>query len=412
MKKQIRALALAVLFALSLLPAAGFAAENVATVNGTCYTSLQDALNAAVQVPSGTATVEILKDVTLTEWTPVYFNSYPPSGSNTVIIHGNDHTIYDLPDMLFVGTWTGTKLEINDLTIDGAAISHNTDSQGTAAFIGTVSCTQTVTLDNCHVINSEITGGDWTGAFVGYAAGYSNQGDGPVFTTVTISNCTVSNNEIVGGGSTGGVVGHATGDAWTTFAVTDTTIVDNVITCTDDSSNKAGSVMGTVGAAGSSVVADRTGSVQVDANVGENTVTSNGTVITTIYGRQGTPNGKLEITGGTYKYEPVAESDKRADFASAPQGSYTVGPLVTPAYAGPVMNWVKVNAANNGVVKSGPLAASAGATVTLYPKAAEGYVLDTVEVLDAEGNAVQLDGLKFAIPAGGVTVNATFKLAQ
>ena len=83
-----------------------------------------------------------------------------------------------------------------------------------------------------------------------------------------------------------------------------------------------------------------------------------------------------------------------------------------PAYAGPVMNWVKVNAADNGVVKSGPLAASAGATVTLYPKAAEGYVLDTVEVLDAEGNAVELDGLKFAIPAGGVTVNATFKLAE
>ena len=85
---------------------------------------------------------------------------------------------------------------------------------------------------------------------------------------------------------------------------------------------------------------------------------------------------------------------------------------VAPAYAGPVMNWVKVNAANNGVVKSGPLAASAGATVTLYPKAAEGYVLDTVEVLDAEGNAVALDGLKFAIPAGGVTVNAAFKLAD
>ena len=90
----------------------------------------------------------------------------------------------------------------------------------------------------------------------------------------------------------------------------------------------------------------------------------------------------------------------------------TVIPPVYPAYAGPVMNWVKVNTADNGVVKSGPLAASAGATVTLYPKAAEGFVLDTIEVLDAEGNAVALDGLKFAIPAGGVTVNATFKAAQ
>jgi len=90
----------------------------------------------------------------------------------------------------------------------------------------------------------------------------------------------------------------------------------------------------------------------------------------------------------------------------------TVVPPVYPTYAGPVMNWVKVNTADNGVVKSGPLAASAGATVTLYPKAAEGFVLDTIEVLDAEGNAVALDGLKFAIPAGGVTVNATFKAAQ
>jgi len=85
---------------------------------------------------------------------------------------------------------------------------------------------------------------------------------------------------------------------------------------------------------------------------------------------------------------------------------------VAPVYGGPVMNWVKCNTAENGVVKSGPLAASAGATVTLYPKAAAGYVLDTVEVLDAEGNALELDGLKFQIPLGGVTVNATFKLAE
>ena len=76
------------------------------------------------------------------------------------------------------------------------------------------------------------------------------------------------------------------------------------------------------------------------------------------------------------------------------------------------MNFLEEKILANGVVKSGPLAASAGATVTLYPKAAEGYVLDTLEVLDAEGNTVELDGLKFAIPAGGVTVNDTFKAAQ
>ena len=76
MKKQIRALALAVLFALSLLPAAGFAAENVATVNGTGYTSLQEALNAAA-AGSGNVIVEILADIDLTgkDWNPVTVNA-------------------------------------------------------------------------------------------------------------------------------------------------------------------------------------------------------------------------------------------------------------------------------------------------------------------------------------------------
>jgi len=113
-------------------------------------------------------------------------------------------------------------------------------------------------------------------------------------------------------------------------------------------------------------------------------------------------NGKTDLTG-------------MVDGVAAPAaGEIKTAPVnyVAPAYAGPVMNWVKVNAADNGVVKSGPLAASEGATITLYPKAATGYVLDTVEVLDAEGNAVQLDGMKFKVPAGGVTVNATFKLAE
>ena len=116
--------------------------------------------------------------------------------------------------------------------------------------------------------------------------------------------------------------------------------------------------------------------------------------------------------GGTLNGEEDASTNVNENITANGGRIYEDVVDLTPAYAGPVMNWVKVNAANNGVVKSGPLAASAGATVTLYPKAAEGYVLDTVEVLDAEGTAVELDGLKFAIPAGGVTVNATFKLAE
>ena len=123
------------------------------------------------------------------------------------------------------------------------------------------------------------------------------------------------------------------------------------------------------------------------------------------------PEGtNVTISGGTFASESAEFVNANLAEGLQMGSDGTVGAV--PAYAGPVMNWVKVNTADNGVVKSGPLAASAGATVTLYPKAAAGYVLDTVEVLDAEGNAVELDGLKFAIPAGGVTVNATFKLAE
>ena len=125
-----------------------------------------------------------------------------------------------------------------------------------------------------------------------------------------------------------------------------------------------------------------------------------------------TENGRSYYSKNTA--DGIVVVDEQGNKLTATGSGYvnTVIPPVYPAYAGPVMNWVKVNTADNGVVKSGPLAASAGATVTLYPKAAEGFVLDTIEVLDAEGNAVVLDGLKFAIPAGGVTVNATFKAAQ
>ena len=59
MKKQIRALILALLFAITLLPAAVFAAENVATIGETGYATLAEAAAAA---RSGD-TIKLLGDV-------------------------------------------------------------------------------------------------------------------------------------------------------------------------------------------------------------------------------------------------------------------------------------------------------------------------------------------------------------
>lgn len=82
------------------------------------------------------------------------------------------------------------------------------------------------------------------------------------------------------------------------------------------------------------------------------------------------------------------------------------------AYAGPVMNWVKVNETWGGTVKVGPIAASVGCPITIYAKADAGFELDTVKVVDMDGKELELDGMKFLVPMGGATVTATFKVAK
>ena len=187
--------------------------------------------------------------------------------------------------------------------------------------------------------------------------------------------------------------------------------VDNSGTISGSLTTKDGPIVAYVGGVGYDSLADAitaagSGTVVLQGSQTENTTVGNTVTIEV-------PAGVTFTTDETGLKVVASSGCTLTTGGTAGAYTYTAEKIVTaPAYAGPVMNWGKVNAANNGVVKSGPLAASAGATVTLYPKAAEGYVLDTVEVLDAEGNAVALDGLKFAIPAGGVTVNATFKPAQ
>ncbi|MBO5440077.1 MAG: hypothetical protein J6A53_05420, partial [Clostridia bacterium] len=311
----------------------GHTAENVTVVvslvdvNGTTYGSLQEALNAAV-VAGDTVTVTLLDDIDLTgtTWTPVYFDSYKAEGTNTLIIDGNYKTITGLSDMLFSGIWTGTRFEVKNLTIDKATIKHDVDdtvgTTGVGAIVGKIEAIEDVVLNNVKLTNSHVEGGHWTGGFFGYIAGYSGN-DGPVFTTVSITNSEVSNSTITGKGSVGGVVGHATGDAWTSFGIADSEVTGNTITSTGSSTNKAGIVAGTIGAAGTAQTTNGTtltGGVSVSVTESKNTATSNGTEITTVYGRQGTSTGVLEITGGTYENYPIEENVSYA----APAEGYNI----------------------------------------------------------------------------------------
>ena len=285
----------------------------VAKIGETTYTTLAEALNAAAS-GTGNVTVDIIADIDLSDvdWNPVTVSA---PGYPVVTVNGNNKIITGLNNMLFAGTWAGNSgLIINDLTIaDSNIVNDENDinlTVGVGAFIGYPQASETITLNNCHLVNSTVKGGHWTGGLVGMAGGY-NGNDGPVFMNLTIKDCSVKDSTITGKGSAGGVIGHGSCAAWTNVVIENTTVSGNTITSTGSSANKAGAVMGTIGAAGQPTTANgetKTGGASVSATVSNNTVTSNGTAITTIYGRQGTSTGMLYVAGGNYDKYPIEET--------------------------------------------------------------------------------------------------------
>lgn len=296
----------------AVFDAANFPAP-VAKVGDVEYKSLQAALNAAV-AGTGNVTVTILKDVDLTgvTWNPVTVSG---PGYPVVTVEGNNKTITGLTDMLFAGTWAGgSGLIIKNLTIENSAIVNDKDDTegtvGVGAFIGYPQASATITLENCHLKNSSVEGGHWTGGLIGMAGGY-NGTDGPVFMNLTIKGCSVTGSTITGKGSAGGVIGHGSCSAWTNVVIEETTVSGNTITSTGSSTNKAGAVMGTIGAAGQATTVNgvtNTGGASVSATVASNNVKSGGTEITTIYGRQGSATGMLYVAGGSYDNYPIEQS--------------------------------------------------------------------------------------------------------
>ena len=224
-------------------------------------------------------------------------NGYNGTFKN-LTINGNNHTIKGLVEPLIGSTWTGGTLAFNNLTIDESNSETTNNSIGFGAFVGNISCNKLTTMTNCHLTNSTVKGGKWTGGMYGYGAGYSNQNDGPVFSEIEITDCSTENCTIEAKGSVGAICGHATGDTWTLVTVTNFTATGNTITSTDDSSKKAGSLVGTTGAGGSQDVAGKRGGVYFTNMIySNNTVTSNNTSIDRIYGRIGTPGGLFFVDG-------------------------------------------------------------------------------------------------------------------
>ncbi len=310
MKTRILACFLSVLMLVSMIPvsvsaekvndAKVFEVSDAATFN-EAITFLND--NDCV----GGLTINITKDIEFTSTTPNVsgrVNGY--NGDKIITINGNNHKLIGITNMLIYNTWGGSgELIINDLTIVDANIVSS--SSGVAAFVGYTEATRNITLKNCHLLDSTVDGADWTGGFIGYAAGFN--GNGSVFEEITITGGSVKGSTIISGGSAGAIAGHGTGNVWTHVNINGTEITGNTITCTDDSKVKAGIVVGTIGTAGPSAVVDgteRPTGMTINVTESGNTVTSGGETITRIAGRG--PNGKATVTGGSYT-DPSIYSD-------------------------------------------------------------------------------------------------------
>lgn len=325
--KKLLATMLALVMALTLCATAW--ADSVFT-NGVATVTTADQLQAAFnEVAAGTLAgtdwvINIQNDIALTSWTSV---SWALGYDKTVTVNGNGHKITGLTSMLVESAITTKGITFNDLTIEGANIDATAiTARGTAAFIGHSESTLDVRFIGCKLIGSTVKGGEWTGGFIGFAAGYNVAGNGPAFENVLFENCTVSgNNNIQGGGSTGALMGHATGNEWTKVVVKDTTVSNNTVTATG--AEKAGSLFGTAGCAG----ATDGGGIEVAATVSGNTVTAAGTSVDTIYGRQGDGTAELKLAGGSYDKQPLKDED--SSWASVdsdvPEATVTAGENTT-----------------------------------------------------------------------------------
>ncbi|MBQ3594537.1 MAG: leucine-rich repeat protein [Bacteroidales bacterium] len=376
----------------------------VAMIGDVQYKSLQAALDAAAAV-TGNVTVEILRNIDLTgiDWNPVTVSD---PGYPSVTVNGNDYTITGLNDMLFAGTWAGgSGLIINDLTIANSTIVNDENDAngniGVGAFIGFPQASATITLNNCHLVNSTVKGGHWTGGLIGYAAGYAGT-DGPVFMELTITGCYVTGSTITGKGSAGGIIGHGSGNAWTNVVIENTTVSGNTITSTGSSTNKAGAIMGTIGAAGQPTTVNgvtHTGGATVSATVSGNTVKSNNVEITTIYGRQGTETGMLELNGGSYDKYPIEED---VTYAAPAEGfkievneDGTYGVVVDPAYG----KVAKVGDVYYETLAEAYNAATDGQTITLLNNItlSEKFVIAKSITLDGNDKTLTYTGSNRAI---------------
>jgi len=251
-------------------------------------------------------TIKLQKDIDMADmpWNSAIVDGSVSATDCTITINGNNKTIYGLSNMLISNAGDGrVNLEIKNLTISQANIAvdvNNVNSNiAVGAFVGNIGAgVNEVTFSNCHLENSLVNGGNWTGGIFGIAAGSSEVGNAE-FVDVLVSECSVRGSLISGKGIVGGIAGQSTADVWTKVEINSSSVVNNEIKSLSASNVNAGVAIGSVGVAGDEITVDsvaKTGGTYINNfEYSYNDVYSNGTLVSRIYGDLA--DGKLYING-------------------------------------------------------------------------------------------------------------------
>ncbi|MBR2986383.1 MAG: SipW-dependent-type signal peptide-containing protein [Clostridia bacterium] len=205
---------------------------------------LKTTLTEAAAAGSGDNTIVLLGDIDMTDtaWTPISVDGY--HGAGVVTVEGNGATIKGLDAPLFAGGFAGKSgIVIKDLTIaDSTIVGGN---QGGGAFIDCADSMHVITLENCHLLNSSVSG-ERAGGLIGWCSGYAKLNDGPVKAYVTISDCSVVDSKVIGNGSAGGIAGHPGASDYTYTTIEDCLVKNvDVISYEPVSSWRTGAIVGT-----------------------------------------------------------------------------------------------------------------------------------------------------------------------
>lgn len=210
---------------------------------------LKNILEAAGAAGAGDTKLVLKSNIDMTniDWTPIQVDGY--NGAGVVTLDGNNKTLTGMKDALFAGGFAGgSGIVIKNLTIKNAKIEVKGNAgTGYGAFICAVDSMPSITLENCHLINSSITGnnGSRVGGLIGWTSGYSNKNDGPVKTYVNIKGCSVVGCTLQNAGSIGAINGHAGASDWTYTTIENCVVENNKLTSTDDGDWRVGVVVGT-----------------------------------------------------------------------------------------------------------------------------------------------------------------------